>query len=163
MDKTVEIDYLYLDLQTCDRCITADRALEDVIAQVSPALELAGYAIRYRKTEIATVELAEQYRFLASPTIRVNGQDICPSVEENACNCCSQISGTAMDCRVFTYEGRSYETPPAAMLAEAILRLAFAPLPPQGEACRYQLPDNLRDFFQGKAKRAACCCSSGCC
>lgn len=78
--KLVEIEYLYLDLQTCDRCIGTDQVLEEVIAEITPALELAGYSIVYRKTLIATAQLAEQYRFLSSPTIRINGHDICGTV-----------------------------------------------------------------------------------
>lgn len=161
--KSVEIEYLYLDLQTCDRCIGTDQVLEEVIAEITPALELAGYSIVYRKTLIATVQLAEQYRFLSSPTIRINGQDICRTVQESDCACCGEISGTAVDCRVFEYEGKTYEVPPKTMLAEALLRGVFAP--PQTEACRgYKLPENLKFFFNGKAeKNAACSCKSGCC
>lgn len=163
MAKPVEIDYLYLDLDTCDRCIGTDQALEEVINQVAPALALAGYAVAYRKIEISTAQLAAEYRFLSSPTIRVNGQDICGAVKETDCACCGGISGTPVDCRVFEYEGETYETPPKAMLAEAILRGAFAPAPMPDSGC-YALPENLKTFFRGKAeKRAACSCKSGCC
>ena len=39
MNKEVIIDYLYLDLQTCDRCIGTDKVLEEVISELTPALE----------------------------------------------------------------------------------------------------------------------------
>ena len=79
--KTVEgrpliIEYLYLDLNTCDRCIGTDAVLDEVVAVLRPALELAGYAVDYQKREMATPQLAEQYHFLSSPTILVNGRDI---------------------------------------------------------------------------------------
>ena len=151
--KMVEIDYLYLDLQTCDRCIGTDKVLEEVIAAVTPTLELAGYAVAYRKIEIATTQLAEQYRVLSSPTIRVNGRDICAAVQEAGCACCGEISGTAVDCRVFEYKGESYEIPPKVMLAEAILRGVFAPAPSRDCDC-YAMPENLKTFFKGKSDKS---------
>ena len=71
MNSEVVIDYLYLDLKTCDRCIGTDKILEEVIEVLTPALELAGLSVSYRKTEIATERMAEEYRFLSSPTFRV--------------------------------------------------------------------------------------------
>jgi hypothetical protein len=72
-----------------------------------------------------TAAIAEQYQFLSSPTIRVNGRDICQSVVENSCGCCSEISGAKVDCRVFKFNGESYEVPPKEMLADAILYSVF--------------------------------------
>ena len=112
MKKNVKIEYLYLDLNTCSRCCGTDVVLDEVIAALRPALELAGYEIAYEKIEMATVKDAVKYEFLSSPTIRVNGQDLCGEVKENACGCCSNISGTDVTCRVFTYEGADYEVPP---------------------------------------------------
>ena len=162
MNKEVVIDYLYLDLKTCDRCIGTDKVLEEVIAGLTPALELAALSVTYRKTEITTAHMAEQYRFLSSPTIRVNGNDICSTVNESSCACCGEISETDVDCRVFEYEGQSYDVPPKALLAEAILRGVFSPA---HESCEYYtLPENLKTFFHGKEKKqTACCCKSGCC
>ena len=162
MSKSVKIEYLFLDLQTCDRCIGTDQVLDEVVETITPVLELAGYQVEYQKIEMTTARLAEKYRFLSSPTIRVNGQDICTTVKESECGCCSQISGTAVDCRVFEYEGSVYEVPPQAMLAEAILRSVFTP---NGAPCCscYTLPDNLKTFFAGKdSKNGSCCCSNGC-
>lgn len=163
MKNKVHIEYLFLDLKTCDRCMGTDQVLEEVVEAIMPALELAGYPVEYRKIEISTPELAAQYRFLSSPTICVNGQDICPTVQENGCGCCSQISGTDVDCRVFEYEGQTYEVPPKAMLAEAILRSVFAPVSSSDCDC-YTLPENLKTFFDGKAnKGSSCSCKGGCC
>lgn len=162
-DKKVVVEYLYLDLQTCDRCIGTDNVLDEVMMTLTPALQLAGYEVEYNKIEMETLELAEQYQFLSSPTIRVNGRDICMSVKENSCGCCSEISGTDVDCRVFEYNGESYEVPPKEMLAEAILRAVFSLV---GEDCScsgYELPDNLKTFFDGKKNKAGCSCGSNCC
>lgn len=158
--KKAVIEYLYLDLKTCDRCIGTENILDGVLAVLTPALELAGYSVAYRKTEMLTAELAEQNRFLSSPTIRVNGLDVCESVQENNCGCCGEISGTQVDCRVFSYQGETYEVPPAAMLAESILKALFADNADRSSA-DYQMPQNLKEFYQGKEAKESC--GGGCC
>jgi len=161
MEKTVKIEYLYLDLNTCDRCTGTDVVLDEVVSILRPALELAGYSIVYKKVEMTTVKDAVRYEFVSSPTIRVNGQDICTSVKENACGCCSDISGTNVTCRVFTYEGVDYEIPPKAMLAEELLRRVFAGAIPEVSQEPYALPQNLKDFYRGKMTRNVKCCCGG--
>lgn len=158
------IEYLYLDLDTCDRCMGTDAVLDEAVAVLRPALELAGYAVEYQKREMATPELAGQYRFRSSPTILVNGQDIFGAVQESSCGCCGEIAGTEVDCRVFTYEGRTYEVPTREMLANAILKSLNAQ--PVCSCGAYELPENLKRFYEGKAKRsennAACGCGCSC-
>lgn len=161
-EKKVIVEYLFLDLQSCDRCIGTDAALDEVMATLTPALKLAGFEIEYSKLEMKTAELAAKYQFLSSPTIRVNGQDICGSVKENSCGCCSEISGTDVACRVFEYKGESYDVPPKEMLAGAILKTAFG----AADSCScggYQLPDNLKTFYEGKTGKSACSCGGSCC
>jgi len=145
--KDIVIEYLYLDLSVCDRCIGTDRVLEDVVEKLSPAFGLAGYRLVLKKTEMKDRATAERYRLMTSPTIRVNGRDICGTVEESDCGCCGEISGTQVDCRVFRYEGKDYTVAPEGLLAEGILRNAF--LEPD-EPTEYRMPDNLIRFFEGK-------------
>lgn len=162
-EKNVVIEYLYLDLQTCDRCIGTDFVLDEVITAITPAMRLAGFDVEYNKIEMKTAELAERYRFLSSPTIRVNGRDICQSVAENSCGCCSEISGIDVDCRVFEYNGKSYEVPPKEMLAKAILGAVFGQ-PESGCSCgSYELPENLKTFYKGKKSKSGCSCGDKCC
>ena len=158
---SVRIEYLYLDLSTCDRCIATDRLLEQVVEVLRPSLTLAGYRIKYKKEEIASEETAAKYGFLASPTIRVNGKDICGALEENACGCCSDISGTDVTCRTFRFRGKSYSTPPKEMIADGILRAVFGSLSTENMTAEdasddspYELPENLRTFFAGKKSKA---------
>jgi hypothetical protein len=161
-EKKVTVEYLYLDLQTCDRCIGTDQVLDEVMLALTPALKLAGYLVEYNKIEMKTAEIAERYQFFSSPTIRVNGHDICMSVKENSCGCCSDISGTDVDCRVFEYNGEAYEIPPKEMLAESILRAVFGQIE-GGRSCgNYKLPENLKLFFEGKAHKK-CSCGGNCC
>ena len=161
--KVIAIEYLYLDLNTCTRCVGTDKVLESVLDELRNAFKLAGYSLEYHKVKIETEEMAKAYRFLSSPTIRVNGRDICKSVQENNCGCCGDIAGTQVNCRVFTYKGKQYEVPPSEMLAEAILKMAFMPKKSFYWPDRYVLPDNLKKFFDGK--KQMCCegSSCGCC
>jgi len=162
-NKKIIVEYFYLDLKTCDRCIGTDNVLDEVMLTLAPALKLAGYEVEYGKIEIETADLAEQHRFLSSPTIRVNGQDICKSVAENSCGCCSDISGTDVVCRVFEYNGESYEVPPKEMLAEAILNAVFGQTEIGCSCSKYELPENLKTFYEGKKSKPRCSCGSSCC
>jgi hypothetical protein len=132
--------------------------------ELSNAFKIAGYSLEYRKVKIETEEMAETYRFLSSPTIRVNGRDICNSVQENDCGCCGDIAGAQVDCRVFSYKGETYEVPPAEMIAEEIMKTAFMPKVCSCCLNEYVLPDNLKKFFDGKRQKCdASTCSCGCC
>ena len=161
--KTVLVEYLYLDLNTCSRCVGTDQELGEVLDTLRPSLELAGYSLEYRKIEMTTREIATKHCFLSSPTIRVNGRDICATVAENECGCCGEISGTQVDCRVFEYNGETFEVPPKAMLAEGILSAVFGTSDDVLNDGDYQLPENLRSFYDGKQSKAGCGCGGGQC
>lgn len=160
-NKTVTVEYLYLDLETCDRCVGTDKILEHVLKDLAPVFKQAGYSVTYKKIEIRTAEMAKEFHFLSSPTIRVNGKDICETVLENDCVCCGEIAGTQVNCRVFEYEGTLYEVPPKEMLVECIMKNAFHPVESYCEAEAYVLPENLKIFFEGKEEKAKSN-SSGC-
>lgn len=176
----VIIEYLYLDLNVCDRCIGTYKVLRDVVKVMVPTLNLAGYKVILRKKEMSTSELAIQYQFLSSPTIRVNGKDICgdenyQTVEENDCSCCSDLVGTSIDCRIFRYGDKTYEVPPKEMLANSILKTLF--FDKRHEAINdYIMPENLKLFYLNKKMKGdsitmkkmsifepALCCDTGIC
>lgn len=161
--KKVVVEYLYLDIETCGRCIGTDNILDEVMITLTPTLNIAGFEVEYNKIEMNTAEVAKQYKFLSSPTIRVNSQDICQSVEENSCGCCSDISGTDVNCRVFEYNGKTYEVPPKEMIAKAILNEILG-YTEAGYSCeKYELPGKLREFFEGKKNKSDCSCGGNCC
>ena len=126
------VEYLYLDLQTCERCIGTDNVLDEAMLVLTPALELAGFTVEYKKIEIKTADMAIQHQFVSSPTIRVNGQDICKSVAENSCGCCSEISSTDVECRLFEYNGKTYEVPPKEMLSQKVFFRLYLVVPVKG-------------------------------
>ena len=104
-----------------------------------------------------TADMAIQHQFVSSPTIRVNGQDICKSVAENSCGCCSEISSTDVECRLFEYNGKTYEVPPKEMLAEGILQIIFGRYGEGSSSDKYEFPENLKNFFDGKNIKSGCC------
>ena len=148
--KLLRIEYLYLDLKTCDRCMDTDKLLDEVVEVLKPALQLAGYEVRYRKHEMSTEQIAQKFEFVSSPTIRVNGRDIF-DVVENDCGCCGDIAGVAVDCRAYEYDGEIYDVPSKQLLVQAILK-SIDKFPPCNKQ-PYTMPDNLKRFFEGKANK----------
>lgn len=157
-EREIKIEYLFLDLNTCDRCVGTDSVLDEVMVMLRPVLELAGYQVVYKKQEISNIQLAKEYRFLSSPTILVNGQDIFSTITESDCGCCGDIAGVQVDCRVFEYDGKTYEVPTKEILTDAILKTIYTPT---SSCCdEYKIPENLVRFFDGKERKseATCCC-----
>ena len=168
--KILHIDFLYLDLNTCERCMATDETLKKALDVLSGVFDTLGYQVELNAVNITSPELAKAYRFLSSPTIRVNGVDICNEVEENACSDCGDICGDNVDCRVFVYEGVSYDQPPVAMIVHGILKVICGQKPIEKP---YEFPENLRKFFAGKKSNTnrktvkiydpALCCPTGIC
>lgn len=156
--KRVLVEYLYLDLNTCDRCIGTVEVLDKVMEVLTPALEIAGYEVIYKKIHITSLQEAENRKFLSSPTICVNGQDIFSTIRENDCGCCSDISGIEVRCRVFEYGDKTYEVLSTEMAADAILKRIY--LPAACSCCEYEVPENLKRFFAGKDNRSSCQCGN---
>ena len=156
--KEIVIDFLYLDLSVCARCQGTDANLEDAILEVSSVLKAAGYTIQVNKVNIISKELAYEYKFLSSPTIRINGKDIEIEVKESSCKECGDLCGDEVDCRVFTYEGKEYSQPPKEFIINAILREVYSDKTNEGmteEAVPYEVPDNLKNFFDSFESKQA--------
>lgn len=150
--KKIEVDFLYLDLSVCERCMGTDDNLEEAINLLRPLVKELGFEIVLNKINITSKELAIRHKFLSSPTIRINGRDICLNVKENACGCCSDLSGNDVDCRVFVYDEKEYTTPPKSMIIDAVLSKLYLPEKSAGKAEAYVFPGNLEVFFSGMKK-----------
>lgn len=158
-EKNIQVDFLYLDLDNCERCGQTSAMLDEAVAEVTVVLATLGYTLSVGRVEITSPESAEQYRFMSSPTIRVNGKDICADVRENACEDCGDLCGGDVDCRVFEYGGKEYDAPPKAMIVDAIRGAIYRP--PACVCGPYTMPENLKTFFTGKP--VPCCEVGGCC
>lgn len=151
----ISIDFLYLDTTVCGRCQDTDAALDEAVSSVTVVLDAAGYAVTVNKVNIATRELAIQHRFVSSPTIRVNGNDIAVELRESVCEDCGELCGDTVDCRVWMYNGVEYSAPPKELIVNAILREVYSPMLVKPEREPYQLPENLETYFVAKARKDA--------
>ena len=152
--RTVEIDFLYLDLSMCGRCKGTDANLDAAMAEVSGILKAAGFDVVLNKINITSRELAVKHQFLSSPTIRVNGRDIEPDAKESACESCGDLCGANIDCRVWIYDGMEYTVPPKEFIVNAILREVYSSTRTSAQDAReYRIPHNLEVFFEGDRQR----------
>ncbi len=150
--KSLNLEILYVDINTCDRCQGTDAALEAALADVAPALAALDTIVELRRTLVGCADEAERLLLLTSPTIRVGGVDIQDGFGESACSACGAIAGgSTVDCREWSWHGKSYTAPPKGMIVEALLRTALDGPPPAVPGRPYVLPENLKAFFAGKA------------
>lgn len=147
--KEIKVDFLYFDLSVCDRCQQTEGNLTDAINELSPVLSSIGYVIEVESINITTKELAVKHRFLSSPTIRINGRDIADGVKENCCDDCGSLCGESVDCRVFSFGGVDYNSPPKGMIIDAVLRSIYTKACCERQA-KYTFPKNLEVFFTPK-------------
>lgn len=154
--KQLAIDFLYLDLNTCERCMATDETLKQALEVLSGVFDTLRLEAKINSVNITSKELAEEYRFISSPTIRVNGVDICSELVESNCADCGDLCGDSVDCRVFVYEGKNYEQPPVPMIVDGILKAIYGEQSQEEDA--YTLPNNLKRFFTGKSG----CCDVAC-
>jgi hypothetical protein len=160
--RPLRIEFLFLDLATCTRCLGADRALDAALEAVSEVLDAAGVEVEVDKILVTSEEQARRLRFVSSPTIRVDGRDVALELRESSCGseACTDGCGDQIACRVWVYRGREYTEPPVAMVVDAILRHVYgAPAQDPREPEAFELSDNLARFFADKAASAtrACC------
>lgn len=162
--RTLDLEFLYIDLTTCTRCRGTDENLSRALDAVREVLSAAGVAVNVRKVLVDSEEKAREHRLVSSPTIRVNGHDVALATKESRCGACSDLAGQGTDCRVWTYDGAEYTEAPEALLVDAILRAAYAPAPAAAGPEPYAgVPENLLRFFAAKAGSdgGPCCPSTG--
>lgn len=162
MNKTVTVDHLYLDNTRCTRCRATDDSLTRAAALLEPALRAMGVELEVRRTHVRSAEEAERLGMRTSPTLLVDGRDLQPGFAESSCGSCSDLAPSAggVDCREWTWQGRSWTEAPEGLIVEGVLRAVLTP--PAASEPAAPLPENLRRFFEG----AACCgagASRGCC
>lgn len=138
MSDKLRIDFLYVDLSECERCQSSDEILDEALRELREQIHGTGIStITINKTKITSDEQAEKHGLVRSPTLRINGMDIeeivneeyevkdnyCPSCKDVTGPECYEVTGGGNDCRVFEYEGNTYETIPKEMIKEAIRKV----------------------------------------
>ncbi len=153
--KQIVIDFLYLDLSVCTRCQGTERILEEAISDVSKVFETAGFNVIINKINVTSKEQAIQYKFVSSPTIRINGRDIDVNLKESLCESCGDLCNENVDCRVWVYEGVEYIEPPKPLIVNALLKAVYENRQTVEEK-EYILPRNLEVFFDALEKNKRC-------
>jgi hypothetical protein len=165
--KKVSIDFLYLDLESCEPCQGSEGNLEDALDEISTLLETTGAEVELNKIHVSSYDQALQLGFVSSPTIRVNGRDLALEVRESHCSSCSAISGTETFCRVWDFEGQEYKAAPKALIIEAVMKTVYGgveqqdKVPADSQRMATSLA-NLKSFFEG-TRVAATSCGDGAC
>ena len=124
--RLLEVEFLYLDLDTCTWCQETERNLEEAVAQARPALAAMGVEIVVKKRQVRSAQEAAETGMVASPTVRIDGEDVQPQPELARCGPCSELCGEDTDCRVWRYDGQTYTAPPVPLLLQSILRKAVS-------------------------------------
>jgi Domain of unknown function (DUF2703) len=160
----LRIEFLFLDLTSCTRCLGTDRSLGSALDIVHEVLEATGVGVEVDKILVKSAEQARALRLVSSPTIRVDDRDVALELRESSCGseACTDGCGDQIACRVWVHRGREYTEPPVAMIVDAILEHVYSGPSPRARvvAQSYELPENLARFFSGKATSAqerACC------
>jgi len=160
--RTVTVDFLYLDNESCDRCMGTEDALEAALERTEPVLDALDVEVTVRDIHVSTLDAAEATQLAVSPTIRINGRDIQPDYIENTCESCGDLCECDgdVDCRLWQYRGEEHSTAPVGLLVESLVQ-AIAPNGMQASESResqaYQLSSNVRDFFEGAGSDEADC------
>lgn len=163
--RTIELEFLYLDLNTCTRCVGTNENLESALQSVADVLALTNTAVIVRKVLIENEEQALAHQFVTSPTIRVNGRDIALSMRESQCDSCTDLCGCAegTDCREWEYQGEVFMEAPVGLIVEAVLAEIYGGgAANTAVATASTVPDNLKNFFAGQAQVAAVTANSCC-
>ena len=150
--EKIKIEYLYLDLTTCKRCIKTANNLDIAIKELGRSLSKEGYEVQVSKVKIDSVALAEKYEFLTSPTIRVNDIDIMEVLMESSCPECSSLCGYSdFSCRTWKNENEIVDVPTVEMIVDKI-RTSSNESNSKKAIDPYVMPDNLKKFFKAKDK-----------
>jgi hypothetical protein len=163
----LRIEFLFLDLTSCTRCLGAGRSLESALDIVGEVLQATGVEVEVHRILVESAEQARAVRFVSSPTIRVDGRDVALELRESSCGseACTDGCGDHVACRVWVHRGREYTEPPVAMIVDAILGNVYGDTAERDRSAAeaYELPQNLARFFAGRAASASlnehACCS----
>jgi hypothetical protein len=161
--RKIDIEFLFLDLKTCTRCVGTDQNLEKALQAVEQVLHSTGVEVSLNKVLVDSPEKAAAHGFFTSPTVRVNGRDIALETRESKCDSCTDLCGCeeGTNCRVWLYRGLEYTEAPVAMIVEAILQEVFQTLHPATQMMPVyeDVPENLKRFFAGAVRDTSSCCS----
>ena len=159
-EKTLSVELLVIDLDTCKRCVPTGELLRQAIALLEPVAAVLGIVLKHREIVVQTPQEAKELALVSSPTIRLNGRDIAQDIRESRCESCGELTGNSavVNCREWHYRGRVYSAAPLPLLIESIMAAMLnMEIPPVVPAHVEELPENLQRYFDNRRQTAGCC------
>ena len=165
--KTLLVELLYLDAETCAPCIGTEKALARAEMILSEPLHYLGVRLDIRKIHVVDAKIAAAEKFLSSPTIRVEGIDIDPARTEGDCPSCGALTGDAVsiNCRNWHWRGEVFLTAPVGKIVESVLsatlQMQAGDRGGQAEPIQqshYTMPQNLVSFFKARDENLKLSC-----
>lgn len=155
--RPLDIEFMYIDLNVCTRCRGTAASLEEAVAEIAGMLEEIGVDLRIYKIHVRSEAEARELGFVISPTICINGRDIQPDARQSICLDCIKLAGCEMECRMWTFRGQSYPTPPKAMIIDAILCEVYGGTRerPESPPRPAEVPGALKRFFAVRRRKVA--------
>lgn len=124
--KRIEIVWQHLESSgnTCIRGSETGQELDVVVGQLAQECRPEGWEITFREIKLSEKELDQCNAILINGTLL---EDILPNsrASKNHCPSCCDFTGNRQTCcRTVEFSRKSYETIPAALIKEAVCRVA---------------------------------------
>ncbi len=164
--RKIDLQLLAIDLNTCERCVGTMENIETAIGEVNNVLAITDTKVNIERILIESEDQAKEYKFVSSPTIRINGHDIVFDTLESKCDTCSDLcnSEEGTDCRLWQYQGQEYTQAPVGLIVQSLMQEIFGGGQRQREQSSrsYTVPNNLKQYFAGTSEQetqtiSACC------
>lgn len=153
--RTIPVEFLYLDLTTCRRCIETGGNLEEAVDRVAPILADIGVELEFRKVHVSNEEDARKHVLEISPTVRINHRDIQPDWEASECGACGDLccsETTTVECRLWDWDGKTHTAAPVPLLMKAILTESLSGERADEREKDVEVSENLEAFFRSKGR-----------
>ncbi len=125
----VVLELFMLDAPSCQPCWSAEISIHAAARTLRRLLDPAQFVVATRVVTLDSADQAHRLGIVSSPTVRVDGHDVALEVEEEPCSSCSDIAGTAIECRTYLWSGRRFDHAPAELIVDAALRRLVEGLP----------------------------------
>ncbi len=164
--KDINIDYLFLNLTGCKRCLDTNSGLENAISKVLNLLGDNRVKINVNNIHINTEDKAREFGLEISPTIRINGRDIQSDWIDNKCSDCGDLCNCAqfITCRLWKWNGKEYTAAPENLIVDAILENIYSQKSSTADVKHSLrgLNSNMKTFF-AETRKGANLNNSSCC
>ncbi len=120
----LNIEFLYYDKNTCNRCISTNKSMISTLKELKKVIKYTNVKINLKEKKLP------ESKIYLSPSILINGKDIeklfnkNSKLKSNACSdCCHLTNKPVVNCRTFNYKGKIYDYIPKEMIMDAINRV----------------------------------------